>query len=419
MTEHRRSLWRHADFIKFWTGQTISALGSRITRDGLPLAAVLTLGATPAEMGLLAAVGTAPVILVGLFAGVWVDRLRRRPILIAADLGRAALLATIPGAALLGVLGMTQLYVVAAVAGILSVFFDVAYAAFLPSLVEREHLVEGNSKLALSSSTAEILGPGLAGVLVQALTAPIAIFLDALSFVVSAVSVAWIRQPEPVPMPSREQPQVGREIAEGLQAVFNHPVLRALTGSAGTLGFFGGFFGTLYTLFAIRELGLNAAGLGVAIAFGGVGDLLGALTAQHIVARAGLGATLVGMVVVMTVGGMLTPLAVFAGGSYWLALGMLVASQLVGDWARAIYLINEISLWQAVTPDRLLGRTNASLQLVMAIVTLGGSLAGGILGQTIGITATLVVAVLGRLLAVVWVAFSPVRRMRQTRTADF
>lgn len=419
MTEHRRSLWRHADFIKFWTGQTISALGSRITRDGLPLAAVLTLGATPAEMGLLAAVGTAPVILVGLFAGVWVDRLRRRPILIAADLGRAALLATIPGAALLGVLGMTQLYVVAAVAGILSVFFDVAYAAFLPSLVEREHLVEGNSKLALSSSTAEILGPGLAGVLVQALTAPIAIFLDALSFVVSAVSVAWIRQPEPVPMPSREQPQVGREIAEGLQAVFNHPVLRALTGSAGTLGFFGGFFGTLYTLFAIRELGLNAAGLGVAIAFGGVGDLLGALTAQHIVARAGLGATLVGMVVVMTVGGMLTPLSVFAGGSYWLALGMLVASQLVGDWARAIYVINEISLWQAVTPDRLLGRTNASLQLVMAIVTLGGSLAGGILGQTIGITATLVVAVLGRLLAVVWVAFSPVRRMRQTRTADF
>ncbi len=405
--------------MKFWTGQTISELGSRITRDGLPLAAVLTLGATPTQMGLLAAAGTAPVILVGLLAGVWVDRLRRRPILIASDLGRAVLLATIPAAALFGVLGMAQLYVVAALAGILSVSFDVAYAAFLPSLVEREHLIEGNSKLALSGSTAEILGPGIAGVLVQALTAPIAIFLDALSFVVSAVSVAWIHKPEPAPVPTREQPHVGREIAEGLQTVIRHPVLRALTGSAGTLGFFGGFFGTLYTLFAIRELGLNAAGLGVAIAFGGIGDLLGALAAQRLVARAGLGATLVAMLVVMSVGGMLTPLAVLAGSSLWLALGMLIASQLVGDWARAIYLINEVSLWQAVTPHGLLGRTNASLQLVMAIVTLAGSLAGGILGQTIGLTATLVIAVLGRLLAMGWVAFSPVRRLQQIQQSDF
>ncbi len=399
--------------MKFWTGQTISELGSRITRDGLPLAAVLTLGATPTQMGLLAAVGTAPVILVGLFAGAWVDRLRRRPILVAADAGRAALLATIPAAALLGVLGMPQLYVVAALAGILSVFFDVAYAAFLPSLVERERLVEGNSKLALSFSTAEIIGPGLAGVLVQALTAPIAILLDAFSFVASAVSVAWIRKPEATPIPTREQPHIGREIAEGLQTVIRSPVLRALTGSAGTLGFFGGFFGTLYTLFAIRELELNAAALGIAIAFGGVGELMGALAADSIVKRAGLGATLVGMLAVMTVGGILTPLAVLAGNSFGLALGMLIASQLVGDWARSIYLINELSLWQAVTPDRLLGRTNASLQLVMAIVTLAGSLTGGILGQTIGLTATLVIAVLGRLLAIGWLAFSPVRGMRQ------
>lgn len=412
-------LWHNPNFMKFWAGQTISELGSRITREGLPLAAVLGLGATPAQMGLLAAVSTAPMIIVGLFAGAWVDRLRRRPILVAADLGRALVLATIPAAALLGLLGMPHLYIVAAIAGILSLFFDVAYAAFLPSLVEREHLIEGNSKLALSGSTAEILGPGLAGVLIQALTAPVAILLDALSFVASAVSVAWIDKPETTAVPAHATPDMRREIVEGLRIAFGHPVLRALTGSAGTLGFFGAFFGTLYTLFAIRELGMTPAALGVAIAFGGVGDLLGALTAQRIVERAGLGATLIGMLVVLTAGGMFTPFAILAGGSFWLALAMLVGSQLIDDWARAVYLINEISLWQAVTPDRLLGRSNASLQLVMAVVTLAGSITAGVLGQTIGITATLVVAVLGRILATAWIVLSPVRQLRQIQSPDF
>ena len=189
-------LWRHPDFMKLWSGQTISVFGSNITREGLPYAAVLVLAATPFQMGLLLASSALPVVLVGLMAGVWVDRLRRRPVMIIAVLIRAVLVGSIPVAAFLGALGMAQLYVVAFLVGLLTVFFEVANHAYLPGLVEREHLVEANSKLGASSSIAEIGGPPLAGVLVQFLTAPIAIIIDAVSFVISALLLGLIRRPE-------------------------------------------------------------------------------------------------------------------------------------------------------------------------------------------------------------------------------
>ena len=241
------------DFTKLWLGRTVSELGSGIGGTALPLAAVLVLKATPLQMGLLAAIGAAPVLVVGLPAGAWVDRLRRRPILIAADVGRAVLLISIPLAALLHVLRIEQLYVVAALVGVLAVFFDVADQSFLPSVVPRESLVEANSTLGASASVAEIGGPALAGVLVQWLSAPVAILFDAVSFLFSALCVGLIRAPDPPPQRIEQRQSLGRDIAAGLRLVLRHPVLRALAGSSGTFNFFGSFVGALYFLYAIRR----------------------------------------------------------------------------------------------------------------------------------------------------------------------
>jgi len=402
-------LWRHADFLKLWAGQTVSEIGSRITREGLPLAAVLTLGATPAQMGLLAAIGSVPVLLLGLVAGVWVDRLRRRPILIAADLGRAALLITIPIAALLGALTIGHLYLVAALAGILTLFFDVAYQSYLPSLVERENIVEGNSKLALSGSIAEFAGPTLAGFLVQTLTAPIAILFDALSFLVSVVSVALIRKSEPPPVPAPGRKDMGREAVEGLRVVLDNPVLRAFAGRSGTASFFGDFLAGLYGLYAIRVLGLGPATLGIIIAMGGAGDFLGALLAGRVVRRIGLGPTIIAASVLSGFIGFLLPLA---GGPPIVAAAFLVAGQLWGDMARTVYDINAVSLRQVITPDHLLGRTNASMRLLEAGIGPIGALVGGILGEVIGVRQAVFISVLGSLFASLWLVFSPVRRLR-------
>jgi hypothetical protein len=287
----RRSLWRDPDFLKLWTGQAVSQLGSWITLIGLPLTAVLVLRASPLQMGILSGVSAAAVLLFSLFAGAWADRLRRRPILISADLGRTAVLGTIPLAFALHRLTMSHLYLVAATSAVLTVFFDVSYQAYLPSLVDRENLLEGNSKLALSESIAGVAGPGLTGILVQALTAPIAILFDAVSFLASAFSIWLIRKPEPRPERGAA-PHIGREILEGLQASWREPVLRTLALRTATSSLFLGFGNSLYFLFAIRELGLSAALLSAIIAVGGASGLLGTLAAERLARRYGLGPAL-------------------------------------------------------------------------------------------------------------------------------
>ena len=256
-------LWRHADFVKLWTGQTISLFGSQITFLALPLTAVLVLEASPAQMGFLTAAGAIPSLLVGLFVGVWVDRYRRRPILIAADLGRAALLFAIPVAAILGMLRIEHLYVVAFLVGTLELFFDVAHRSFLPSLVKREQLVEGNSKLEMSRSIAMILGPGVAGGLVQLVTAPIAIAVDAISFLISALFLGWIRAPEPAPKPSDQRENIWRELGEGLRLVSGNRLLRAIAGCMGIVGLFNSVLEAVFVLYVTRELGIEPGLLGL------------------------------------------------------------------------------------------------------------------------------------------------------------
>jgi len=406
VTTARDSLWKNRDFLRLWAGQTISELGTRITRDGIPLLAVITLGATPVQMGFLSASASAPVLLFSLFAGLWVDRLRRRPLMILSDLGRALLLASIPLAAAFDLLQIEQLYLVIALVGVLTVFFDVAYQAYLPSLVNRAHILEGNSKLAVSSSIAELAGPGLAGFLIQVLTAPVAILLDSLTFLVSVLSLAVIRKPEPAPEPVQTRSRWVSEIREGLHTVWSNPVLRSLAASAGTRSFFGNFFGVLYGLFAIRELGLGAALLGITIAMGGAGDLLGSLLSSRIVRTFGLGRTLVGSLLLGSLATLMVPLA---SGSIVRATAFLVVAQLFGDAFHTIYNINERSLRQAIIPDRLLGRATASFQLVVEGVGPMGALAGGLLGSLVGVRQTLLIAAAGIFLSVLWIAFSQVR----------
>jgi predicted MFS family arabinose efflux permease len=400
-------LWRHGEFRKLWIGQTISEFGSRITREGLPLTAVLVLHATPAQMGLLAGAGALGAVLVGLPAGVWVDRLRRRPLMIVADIGRALLLGSVPLAFLWGVLGMAQLYAVATLAGMLTVLFEVAYQSYLPVLVERQQVLEGNSKLLLSSAAAEIAGPGVTGFLVQWITAPIAILFDAVSFLCSAALLALMRK-VPEPRCEREPEAVWREMGEGLRTVAGDPLLRALGARAATAALFFGFLGGLYVLFAIRDLGLNPAMLGLTIAVGGVGAVGGAMIAEKTARAIGTGPTLIAAALVTGVAAFLVPMA---HGPLPVAVAFLMTAQL-GDASFAVYNINELSLRQTITPDHLLGRVNSVMNLLFRGIYPLGALIGGVLADAIGVRATLAIGAAGVLLSTACLVLSPVRRLR-------
>ena len=404
--ERSPTLWRHGDFLKLWSGQTISEVGSRVTRTALPLAAVMVLGATPAQMGFMSALGAASTLLFGLLAGVCVDRMRRRPIMIAADLLRAATLATIPLAAFAHRLTMAQLYAVIALVGFFTVFFDVAYQSFLPSLVETANLLEGNSKLSMSSATAEVAGPSLGGVLVQLITAPMAILLDALSFLVSAFSIVLIRKREIL---SRAKHASAHPIA-GFRFLFSHPLLRPLGCFSGTAYFFMGFFGPLYTLYAIRDLHLGAAALGIAIGFGGVGNFIGAAAAPSATRRFGSGWTFIAAALILGGASLLVPLA---HGPAPLPLIFLIAQQVIGDSAWPVFMINERTLRQTVAPGELLGRVNAAMQLLTAGMIPLGALASGALAGSLGMRPTLYISVAGVLLSSLWLIFSPLRSIRE------
>lgn len=402
-----KGLWNHPDFVKLWIGQTVSDLGNGITGIALPLTAVLILDATPAQMGILSALEGIAALLVGLFAGVWADRLRRRPILIVTDLGRAATLLSVPLAAFWGLLHIEQLYLVAALTGVLTVFFHVADQSFLPSLVHQEDLIEGNSKLGASASIAEIGGPALAGPLVQVVTAPIAILFDVCSFLISACCVWRIRAVEPAPQATKQQ-SFRHALTEGLRAIVAHPLLRVLAGSAFLFAFFGNFFAALYPVYVIRTIGAPPVMLGFLVGAGGVGALAGAFLEQRVVRRFGLGKTLAGGLLISAAIGLVVVL--LARGSVIFAVALLFFSQLVGDVAIALYQMSEVSLRQSVIPARMLGRVNASMQVLTRGLGASGALLGGALGQQIGIRPTLLIAEVGMLIAAVWLFCSPVRR---------
>ncbi len=397
------SLWRHAGFLTLWAGQTVSLFGSRITLLALPLTAVLRLHAGAAQMGLLVAAGSAPWLVVGLPAGVWVDRLRRRPLMVAADLGRALLLVSVPLAAWLGRLHLEQLYLVQFLVGVLTVVFDVAYQSWLPSLVPSEHLVEGNSKLEMSDSVAQIAGPGLGGVLVQVLTAPVAILADALSFLVSALLLSSIRSYEAAP-PRADRGSMRREIAEGLRLVLGNPLLRALAASSATFNLFDSVLFSVYVLYMVRALGLSAGAIGLVFGLGGVGGLLGALLVGPITRRVGLGRTLTAAVILAALAEILIAAA---GGPALVAASILTGAEAIVEFGAVIFAINAVTLRQTRTPEQLLGRVNATSRFATWGVGPVGALLGGALGQAVGLRQTVLLAGLGTLLAFPWLARLP------------
>lgn len=408
-------LWRSPDFVRLWAGQTISLFGSHIGGGALRYAAILALGATPMQFALLTAAELVPALLLALPAGVWVDRVRRRPVLIAADVGRALLLLSVPAAFLLGALRIEHLYVVAALSSALTILFDTAYPSFVPSVVRRGELVEANSKLGASDSLAEIAGPPLGGLLVQLVSAPLAVALDALSFLASALALRGVRAEEtgaastegtkgaerhghdsPSAATGRPRPGMQRELGEGLAAVRGRPELAALLGVAVTQNLAGGIIGTLYDLYLIRELGLSPALVGLTIGAGGVGALAGAFLAGPAVRRLGLRRTLLATYIVGWGTSFILPLA-HGPQAVW-----LIAAMQLFDVVGAIFAITALSVRQQATPDRLLGRVNASFNMLTIGAGLLGALAGGVLGQTIGMRAALAVSVALGTAGVLW-----------------
>jgi MFS family permease len=410
-----QSLWRHVDFLKLWAGQTVSELGSVVTRTAVPLVALLLLGAGPLQMALLVVSGSLAVLLVGLFAGAWVDRLRRRPLLIWADGIRAVLLLSIPIAQVFHVLGMLQLYVVMFFEACLGSLFDAAYPAYVPSLIGVERVVEGNAKLATSGSIAEIGGPGLAGALVQFFSAPFAILVDAISFAVSAVSLLLIRSPEPARPPRTEATPIRGEIVEGLQLVRRHRVLFPMALRSVIAHVAGSFYGVLYTLYLLQELHLNPLLLGIVISAGGVGSLVGSLFAQRVINRLGIGPALIWTAIGASILGILTPLA---QGPLLLATLMVFIPQLVGDGLQTIEGVAEISLIQGLIPDRVLGRVNATLEVFShGIAYPIGALAAASIAGVVGLRGGIAIGWAGMAISLLLLVLSPLPRIR--KASDF
>lgn len=399
-------LLKNSDFLKLWTAETISVFGSQFARLAVPIIAVLTLGASPGQMGSLSAVGTAPFLIIGLFAGAWVDRVPRRPMLIYSDLGRVLLLATIPVAAFAGVLRMSQLYIVGFFVGVLTVFFDVAYQAYLPALVGREHLVEGNSKLEASRSLAQASGPGLAGVLIQLFSAPAVIVIDALSMLGSAFFIWRIGKREESPGP--QDTSFLDEVREGITVVLGNRLLRAIAGCTGTWNFFSSLWLTLYILFAARELGLTPAAIGVIASIGNLGGLAATVSAGRLASCLGVGRAIIGAALFGSMSAI--PIVVATPTS---AIVLLTWASLLANAGGQVYNINQVSLRQAIVPQRLQGRMNATMRfLVWGTIPLG-ALVGGFLGQELGLRQAIGVGAVGSLLSGLWVLLSPLRAVRR------
>jgi len=407
-------LWRQGDFRRLWAAQAVSDFGARITREGLPMMAVLTLAASPSQLGLLAALAGAPALLVGLSAGGFVDAQRRRPVLIAADLVRAAVLISVPLAAWRGALSLPLVYFAAALVAAASSLFDIADHAYLPSLVGRDRLTEANSRISATESVAEMGGPALAGLLFQWLTAPFAVAVNAATYLVSAIFLAGITTREPEPAPAGKDRRWLDGVRTGVDIAWREPLLRPLFVSTVITGLFGGIFSALYILFVLRVVGLSPALLGLAIACGGVGAMLGSVLAEPLSKRIGIGPAIIGSALASSVSAMTICLA--PHDPVW-GMAVMVATQITGDAVGVTSLILAVSLRQSLIAPNLLGRTGAAFQAAGGGVALIGALAGGVLGQAIGIRAALFIAGAGLAIGPALALASPLRSLRKISDA--
>jgi MFS family permease len=400
-TESRRGLfgglWRHADFLRLWSAQALSAVGSRVTRTVLPMLAILTLRASPMEIAILGTLSLAPGVIVGLFAGGPVDRAAKRPLMIASDLLRALILFSVPVAAWFGALGMPQLYLVAALVGAASTLFTIADGSYLPVLIAPEDLVEGNAKLKATDAIAEYAGPSVAGPLVQLLTAPGAILVDVASYLWSALLLSRIRTRPALAVSSPEAPSAGRvleDIAIGYRACLTHPLVGPNLIAEAAMFLFTGFYQTLYMLIMLRPLGFSPSTAGLVVGIGGIGAFLGSLLAAPLGRRLGAKGALVAGAIIAQGASLLVPLSLTFPKLGVLCLG---AQQLLGDTFFMVYAVQSVSLRQRELASEVLGRANATFQANFAAVLTAGALIAGWLTGTIGIAATAWIASIGAL----------------------
>jgi MFS family permease len=405
-------LWRHPDFLKLWSAETISQFGSQVTGLALPLVAIITLDASAFAVSALFVVQFAPFLLISLPAGVWVDRLPRRPILILGDFGRAAALATVPLAYYFDVLTIWQLYGVGFLVGICTVFFDVAYQSYLPSLVERTQLVEGNSKLEISRSGAQVGGPAVAGLLVEAFRAPFAILVDAVSFVLSGLFMLRIKKAENAPSRAERreaQSSMRKELGEGLRWVLSNKYLRTIAASTATFNFFSSTMFAILLVYLARVLEMTPGVIGVIFAIANVGYLAGALTANRISRRIGVGpAIVVGAMCGIPM--LLIPLAPQDANG---ALPYLAVAMSISFFGNVLYNVTQLSMRQAITPERLQGRMNSVIRFIVWGTLPLGTLTGGTLATVVDLRTAIWVGAIGMSLSWLPVMIGPVRHLRE------
>jgi MFS family permease len=403
-------LWRNPDFVKLWGSLTIVHFGGQITFLALPLTAAIALNASPFEVGVLTALEALPYPLFGLFAGVLVDRARKLPVIIACDVGRALALGLIPVCAWFGALNMAVLYAAGFMVGLFTVIGWPAYQVFMTERVGRENLVEANAKIGVADSAAQLIGPGLAGALIQWLTAPFAILLDAFCFAFSAWMLRGIA-PAATDAPKAEPRSVRSEIAEGLRVVWHNRTLRALVWALSIWQVFRHAWIAIVVLFCARELGFSAGHVGVLFMVAGLGSLAAAGVTATLNARFGMGPTMLGGIAGTGVAWLLMGAA---GGGYWMATAVFGLGMFVLDLAAMIFFINYLSLRQSVTPDRLLGRVTATLIcLTVSTAPLGG-LAGGWIAEHWGLRTAMLMAGAGAVLLTPLVAWlSPLMGVRE------
>jgi MFS family permease len=405
-----RGVWRSPAFVRLWGASVVSGVGTSVSALALPLVAAFTLDATPFQMGLLAAVGTVPLLVLGLLAGVWVDRHARRPIMIVTDLGRAALLLLIPLAAWLGVLRFEHLLVVSLLVGALSVFFDVASQSFLPTILRNDQLAEGNARLYTGYGIAEVGGPGLAGWFTQIFSAPAVLLVDAVSYVVSALLLGSIRAIEPPPLSHVDgaPPHFWQELMEGLRIVARNPMLRATALATGVWNLFEGARQGMFVLFLARTLGLPAGAIGAVYTVAAAGFLIGSLFPERVARRIGLGRAITFGLLATVPGDVL---ASAATGPPAVAAGMAGAGMFLAGLTAPTYDVNQFSLRQAVTPLRLQGRVNATMRTIIRGVLPLGALLGGLLAEPLGLRGVIWFGLLGPPAAFLAIWFSPVRTL--------
>ncbi|MEV6204307.1 MFS transporter [Streptomyces sp. NPDC051771] len=411
LTARVPALLRERTFRRYWTGQTVSLVGDQISLMALPLAAVLVLGADAAQMGWLKTLELLPALLLNLPFGAWADRrANRRRIMIATDLGRAALLLTLPVAYALDLLTLGQLYLVAFGVGALSVLFEVCNSTLFASLVPTDRYVQANSLVNGSRSMAWLAGPSIGGVLVQVLTAPLALLADALTYLVSAGYLAKIRPAEPAPAPVAKG-----HFTEGMRWVLRESSMRALFAASGTVQFFNYMFHTLFVLYVTQDLGLGAGLLGLILGTGAVGGLLGAMWSGAVVRRLGIGGSLVTGFIGFTLPLVLIPAA---DGPLPLVVGVLFAAEFLSCVGVMIVDVAAGSFQMALIPESMRARVMGAFRTLNHGFRPLGALAGGVLGTALGLRPTLWIATVGGVFAVLWLLPSPLARMRELPTQE-